>query len=249
MRILLLDIETAPNLAYVWGLWKENVGTNQIVNSGYILSWAAKWHGEKGPPMFDSIMQSSERKMLGWIHDLLNMADVVVHYNGQSFDIPTLNKEFVIHGFGPPAPYKQIDLLKIIREKFRFPSNKLDYVSQTLEIGEKVRHEGFELWVKCMAKDQKAWARMKVYNMHDVVLLEKLYDRILPWITNHPNRSAYLERPACTNCGSSEVTKRGYAVTRQMKYQRYQCQNCGTWSRGTKSIKVQPGERLVSVTS
>ena len=46
----------------------------------------------------------------------------------------------------------------------RFDSNKLDYVSKYLGIGEKVRHEGHELWVKCMEKDNAAWKRMKEYN-------------------------------------------------------------------------------------
>jgi len=246
LKILLLDIETAPNLAYVWGLFKENIGTNQIANSGYVMSWAAKWYGEK-EIMFDSIMESSPVKMLEQIHILLDIADVVIHYNGQSFDIPTLNKEFIIHAFAPPAPYKQIDLLKVVREKFRFPSNKLDYVSQTLQIGEKVRHEGFELWVKCMARDVTAWKNMKKYNIHDVVLLEQLYTRLMPWITNHPNRSAYAEKPVCTNCGASDAFKRGYAITRQSKYQRYQCRSCGGWFRSSKAIAKTTGERMVSV--
>ena len=45
MKILLLDIETAPNLAHVWGLWNQNVGITQIVTAGYTLCWSAKWLG------------------------------------------------------------------------------------------------------------------------------------------------------------------------------------------------------------
>jgi uncharacterized protein len=116
-----------------------------------------------------------------------------------------------------------------------------------LEIGEKIRHEGFELWVKCMARDPKAWTKMKVYNMHDVVLLEKLYTRVMPWITNHPNMSVYLERPVCTNCGADNVKRRGYAITRQSKYQRYQCGSCGGWFRSSKPLTTAKGERMVAV--
>ena len=45
-NILFLDIETAPLLGYVWGLWKNNVGLNQIYRDSYVLNWAASWLGE-----------------------------------------------------------------------------------------------------------------------------------------------------------------------------------------------------------
>ena len=78
-------------------------------------------------------------------HDLLSEADVVVHYNGDKFDLPHLNREFVESGLGPPAPYASIDLLKTVKRKFRFPSNKLDYVVQKLRLGAKVSTGGYDL--------------------------------------------------------------------------------------------------------
>lgn len=47
MKILLLDIETSPNVAHVWGLWQQNVGTNQLLEASEVMCWAAKWYGEK----------------------------------------------------------------------------------------------------------------------------------------------------------------------------------------------------------
>ena len=43
MNILLIDIETAPNKVYTWGLWNQNVSLNQIDEVGYTLCWAATW--------------------------------------------------------------------------------------------------------------------------------------------------------------------------------------------------------------
>jgi predicted PolB exonuclease-like 3'-5' exonuclease len=174
LKILLLDIESSPNVAHVWGIWQQNVGINQLMESSYVLCWAAKWLGEE-EVMFDSVHVSKPKKMLKKIHDLISEADAVIHYNGTKFDMPTLNKEFLLHDMNPPAPYKQIDLLKQVRSQFRFPSNKLDYVAQRLGLGSKTSHEGHELWVKCMAGDKDAWKRMEEYNIQDVVLLEKLY--------------------------------------------------------------------------
>ena len=124
---------------------------------------------------FDSIFNSHKHDILKGLHKLFDQADVIVHYNGSSFDIPVINKEFIQSNLLPPSPYKQVDLLKTVRSQFRFPSNKLDYVSQTLGLGNKVSHEGFDLWVKCMEKDPSAWKRMEKYNKQDVNLLEKLY--------------------------------------------------------------------------
>jgi DNA polymerase elongation subunit (family B) len=236
MKILLLDIETSPNTAHVWGLWQQNVSINQLMESSYVLCYAAKWLGEDDI-YFDSVHQSKPKTMLKGIHALLESADAVIHYNGTKFDIPTLNKEFLLTKLLPPSPYKQIDLLRVVRSNFRFPSNKLDYVSQRLGLGKKHAHEGHDLWVKCMNGDKDAWKRMEEYNIQDVVLLESLYDNLLPWIKNAPNRNLYQDITGCPTCGSTHLQKRGTAVSTTGSYQRYQCRGCGSWAQGTKSIK------------
>lgn len=239
MKILLLDIETAPNIAYVWGIFKENIPLQRLVESGYVLCWSAKWLGEK-EVFFSSVKKESKKKMLTRIHKLLSEADAVVHYNGVRFDIPTLNKEFLLQGMPPPATYRQIDLLQTVRQRFRFVSNKLDYVAQALKLGKKTEHAGFQLWVQCMAGDPDAWKVMEKYNRNDVTLLEKVYYKLLPWIKNHPNHGLIddLER-SCPHCGSEKLIRRGVAVTAGGKYQRYQCNGCGAWSRGRKTLAVK----------
>jgi len=237
MKILLLDIESSPNTAHVWGLWQQNVGIKQIMESSYVLCWAAKWLDDK-EIMFDSVHQSTAKTMLKSIHKLISEADAVVHYNGTKFDMPTLNKEFLLHGLNPPAPYKQIDLLRTMRSQFRFPSNKLDYVAQRLGLGSKTEHEGHELWVKCMNGDKDAWKKMEKYNKQDVILLEMVYQRVLPWIKLHPNRNLFSDRPCCHICGEENLKKRGTAISSTGTYQRYQCGSCGSWSQSTKSTKT-----------
>lgn len=233
MKILLLDIETAPNLVHVWGLWQQNVSINQIINSGYVLCWAAKWY-QDDVIYFDSIQKSKPKTMLNKIHKLLSEADAVVHYNGTKFDIPTLNKEFLLYKLKPPAPYKQIDLLKTARSQFRFPSNKLDYVAQQLELGKKLKHSGHELWINCMAKKEDAWQEMEDYNKQDVLLLEKVYEELKPWIKGHVNHGVYEDGLCCTNCGSINYKRSGYAYTQATRYQRYVCKDCGTWFKASR---------------
>ena len=178
--------------------------------------------------------------MLAEIHGLLSEADAVVTYNGARFDVPTLNKEFVLYGMSPPAPYKQIDLYKTVRSQFRFPSKKLDYVAQALGLEGKFKHGGHQLWVGCMNNKPEAWAQMEEYNIQDVEVLEQLYDRILPWIKNHPNVGLYNEdgsRLVCPHCGGSRYQQRGFAFTQTRKYKRFQCQSdgCFKWFRSVVS--------------
>ncbi|MGL5936212.1 MAG: ribonuclease H-like domain-containing protein [Cetobacterium sp.] len=235
MRILLLDIETAPNLAHVWGIWQQNIAPNQLLEASYVLCWAAKWLDEPAI-FFDSIHRSPPKQMLKRIHALLDEADSVIHYNGTKFDIPTINKEFLLYGMTQPAPYKQMDLLKVTRQQFKFPSNKLDYIAQALGVGKKVKHEGHELWLKCMDRDANAWVRMERYNKGDVKLLERVYHRLLPWMRTHTNQSVFEGREqSCPNCGSSHHQARGWAYTNQGRYRRFQCTACRSWFRSTKN--------------
>lgn len=247
MKILLIDIETAPNVAHVWGLWQQNVGINQIMASGYTMCYAAKWYGEEDI-FFDSVYHNNPKRMIKKAHALLEKADAVIHYNGTKFDIPTLNKEFLLFGLKPPASYKQIDLLKTARSQFRFPSNKLDYVAQALNLGRKTPGLTHDLWVQCMAKEPVAWDKMMTYNINDVLLLEKVYDKMKPWIKGHANHSLYEENGlVCPACGGTHYQRRGFAYTQAAKYARFQCKDCGHWFRNGSSLAPKPADKFISI--
>ena len=241
MKILFLDIETAPNIAHVWNVWQENIGINQMMDASYVLCWAASWLGSDDI-FFESIETQKSKTMLKKIHVLLDAADVVVHYNGSKFDIPTLNKEFLEYGFNPPAPYKQIDLLRTVRSQFRFPFNKLEYVAKALDIGDKIKHGGHELWVRVMSGDSDAWMEMQEYNVQDVRLLKGLYYKVLPWIKGHPNHGLFSNNTdiQCPQCGSDKLQRRGTQHALSHSYQRYQCTVCGSWCRSVLSEKEAP---------
>lgn len=238
-KILMLDIETAPHTVYTFGLFNQNISIGNILRPGYTLCFAARWLGTK-KVIFKSIHHDDHDDMVKTAHDLLSEADIVVHYNGTSFDVPTLNKEFLLLELDPPDPFKEVDLYKAVRARFRFASNKLDYVVQQLGIGAKVNHKGMELWRDCMDGMDSAWKTMRKYNIQDVDLLEPLYKALLPWIKTHPNHGLWVEdasEPVCRNCGSTNVTKRGVERTSTMTYQRYKCNDCGTPQRGRLRIK------------
>lgn len=180
-KILFLDIETTPMQVYTWGLWDQNISIDQIIKSTEMLCFGARWLGTK-KVIFKSVHHDGKEAMLNELHRLMDEADLLVGWNSAAFDHKHINREFLEAGMAPPSPVKDLDLMTVTKANFLFPSNKLDYVAQTLEVGAKVKHSGFKLWLRCMDGDNKAWAEMKKYQLQDVNLLVELYDILLPWL-------------------------------------------------------------------
>ena len=240
IKILFIDIETAPGEAFFWGLFDKYIPIDRVITPGRTLCFAAQWAGKK-KVMFHSEYHHDRKTMVQKAWELLDEADAVIHYNGTKFDIPMLNKEFVLAGLAPPSPYAQVDLYRVVRRTFRFDSNKLDFVLKQLGLDVKLSHKGMDLWKGCMAGNPKDWKIMKAYNKQDVNVMPALYERLLPWIEKHPNRALYQDldgKPTCPNCGSKHVQRRGYANTRVNLFARFQCMDCGKWARARLSEKV-----------
>lgn len=228
-KILLLDIETAPATAYVWKLFDENVGLEQLISPSRMLCWGAKWYrGE----YFAADERGDRVAMLSKLHGLLSEADAVVTFNGDKFDLPKINGEFVASGLRPVPPIPSIDLRRTTKQ-LGYISGKLQFVSEHLGIGSKIDTGGFELWAKVLAGDERAWGKMLRYNKQDVVLLEKLYARLLPYIKTHPK--LHVGRERCPACGSVKVQRRGVRRTKAFLIERLNCQGCGGWFDGSRS--------------
>lgn len=233
-KILFFDIETAPNLGYVWGKFEQNV--IEYTNEWYMLAWSAKWQGgkhiTKGLIDYDGYKPGSENDgdLVRELHTLIEEADIIVAHNGDRFDIKRSNTRFIENGLRPPPPQRTVDTLKIARRHFSFNSNKLDDLGRRLGVGRKAQTGGFDLWKGCMSGDAKAWRTMKRYNAQDVRLLEAVYNKMLPWIGNHPHIGILSDvENGCRNCGGTNLIRRGWHTTRTGKNPRVSCNDCGTW--------------------
>lgn len=244
-RVLLFDIETSPILAYVWGLYENNVALNQIHTDWHVLSWAAKWLDD--PPSKVMYMDQraaknieDDRRILQALWKLLDQADIVVTQNGKAFDQKKLNARFVIHGFQPPSTFKHIDTLILAKKHFGFTSKKLEYMSDKLNVKyKKLKHEkfvGFELWKQCLAGNPAAWREMEKYNKYDVLALEELYHKLVPW-DDSINFNVYHDgtEHVC-KCGSTDLERRGFHYTATGKFRRYKCRDCGAWTRDRANL-------------
>ena len=88
--------------------------------------------------------------------------------------------------------------------------------------------------------------RIMEYSGHDVEITAEARLKLLPWITTGINRSAVADAHVCPNCGGTHLHSRGFTKTLSLRYQRFQCQDCGAWSRKVAAEeKSNRKERLV----
>jgi len=252
IKILLLDIETSPNLGYCWGKYQQDI--IQFNKEWFILCFSAKWLDTRGMitqclPDYDLYKKDTEndKELIKDLWKLLDAADVVIAHNGDKFDLKKINSRFVFHGLLPPSPYKSIDTLKMAKRYFGFTSNRLGDLVKTLSIdGGKLDTGGFTLWLKCLSGDLVAWKKMTQYNKRDVELLEQVYLKLKPWDKLHPNMGVHSEERVCSRCGSSRLQSRGLYTSKTLIYNRFWCADCGGWSRSYNRAK-STNKPLISV--
>lgn len=242
-KILLIDIETAPILGFCWGLFENNIALNQIHKDWHLLSYSAKWLNSNKIYYKDQRNKKNiedDKELLKEIWILLDEADIVIGQNSKAFDIKKLNARFIINGFQPPSSFKQIDTLQLSRKYFGFTSNKLEYLSKTLNKKHKKsshkKFSGFELWKECLKNNIAAWKEMEHYNKLDVLSLEELYKKLAPWDTTINFNLYHNGLINQCNCGSKNLKKYGFAYTSTGKFQRIKCVDCGAETREKQSV-------------
>lgn len=235
-RVLVLDIETTPITAYVWGLRDQNISLNQIVKDWSVMAWGAKWLGEK-KVMYQDMRHAkhieNDREILLPLWNLLDEADIIITQNGQRFDGPKLNARFIMHGMKPPSPYKHLDTYRIVKRTTDFTSNKLEYLTDKLCTKYKKLHHqkfpGMSLWTECLKGNMKAWKEMQIYNTHDVLSTEELYNKIKAWAPETmPKPHVHLDYKSCKVCGAVDSIRSNGI---RLNYRRLMCSKCGRWSK------------------
>lgn len=252
MKILLLDIETAPKVALVWKFWDENISPKQVLDHGHIMSYAAKWY-MTNEIYYEENRKDDEKELIKNLVNLLDEADITITHNGNKFDLKQIRARAVVNGINPPSPFISIDTCSVARKEFGFPSNSLEYLTEVMgckiKKGNHKKFPGFELWLECLRNNEQAWEELRFYNIQDVLALEQLYEKMKPWISNHPHISLddYNTITKCPKCGSEHIQWRGYSHTRSYTYKRFQCLNCKGWSRSRYNENKRNESILTSI--
>ncbi len=249
MKRLFFDIETIPNIGLFWECgYKLNIPHDNIVMERAIVCIGYKWAGKKvkvdhwdefdAPDLtgvqtiadvlrlWGNAIESTEKRVLERFLPILESSDEVVTQNGDRFDIPWIRTRCLKHGIPMSPSHVSIDTCKLAKHQFKFNSNRLDYLGQFADEGKKIKTD-FDLWKDILLKnDRKALARMVRYCGRDVVLMEKVWDRMNPYV----KAKSHIGRGACPECGSVNVVINKYILTAAgTKRVSFRCKDCGKY--------------------
>ena len=114
-KVLYLDTETS-GLAGGTGTFAFMIGIGFINNTGFHLYQLFLRH------------PAEEKALLASLLEMINEFQVVVTFNGASFDLPLLNTRYALHAIPSPFPERlHVDMLPLARRlwKNRLPSRRL----------------------------------------------------------------------------------------------------------------------------
>ena len=239
---LFVDIETMYNLAKAWRAgYNLNINPGDIVHERKIVCISWKWGNSKKVYRADWGKKNCDKALLKKFFKDLEKAKMVIAHNGDRFDIKWIKTRALFHGLKPITNIHSIDTLKLARSNFNFNSNKLDYIVKYLDLGGKVATGGMKLWDDVFNGCPKALEKMGKYCDNDVIILEKLFLKILPYVDKLPAHMGILgggTRESCQNCGGNPEGN-GTRASRTGRKQRWRCTSCGHNWTDTRVLKTK----------
>jgi len=234
---LYFDLESSPNIGFFWEAgYKKNIDSSNIIKERAIICICYKWEDAKDVHSLQWDHKQNDKRMLEAFIKVANEADELVGHNGDRFDLAWIRTRSLFHGLPMFPKYTTIDTLKIARQKFKFNSNKLNYIADFLGFGQKIKTD-FSLWRNIVLnKDPKAMADMIKYCKKDVVLLEKVHKELAKHMEAKTHYGVIFgaDRGSCPECGSDELIKqRDKVLASGLRRILYQCKTCGKYSQKT----------------
>lgn len=170
------------------------MNTDDLFKPRYIISWAASYVGDK-KIWSDCVTPKearkwSDKRILPRLQELMDSADILAGHNLDAFDLKHCNARFLLNDIEPIVGKKTLDTLKIARSKFKFESNRLDYISQILGFRPKddIRNSD---WLKIVTTgDEKTLAKVLKYNKGDVRNGKAVLERLMKYSGKRTNYGA-----------------------------------------------------------
>ena len=246
-KMVFLDVEVAPAITLAFNMFKHFSSPDHIVQFPYMLTAAWNWLHEdedtihaRSLPDYDSFNEdvTNDSELIVDLWEVLDECDILVAQNAK-FDKGWMSQQFALHGLPEPSPYRVICTLKGNKNNFSLPSNSLGYVVKYFRLEqEKLKHDGIDLWKRCMSGDEDAFEDMVTYNRGDIPTLRNLYLTTRAHIEKHPNLAVYFSdsKQRCPVCGGDHFEKLDkFAYTNLSKFESYRCTGCGTVKRGSEA--------------
>ena len=230
-RRLFVDIETSPNIGYFWQPGhKVSIHHAAIKHERAIICICYKW-ADRAKAESLTWKQGDDGDMLRKWAKIVAHADEVIAHNGDKFDFAHIRTRCLSHNIPLKETYTQVDTLKIARYRYKFNSNRLDYLGRFLGVGGKMETAP-DLWDRVLNNERGALKEMTDYCKRDVLMLEQVYEKIANYSRayTHVGVAADGDRLSCPHCGGihtkvdkTKVTSVG-TIRRQMT-----CKSCGRY--------------------
>lgn len=237
LTTLLVDIERLPG-SFTADFWDLNAFKGRRIHPDSVTQWpstvcfSALWYGPipagQKRRSFHAVWDVGADAMHQKAFELYDLADIAVTYNGVGFDNKHLTSGWTERGMGRPSPWRDIDLLRVARQSQGWESKTLNSVCRRLGIEAKNDKYEVEVARAAVAGDKAAQRRIKAYNVNDSEIMVAVYERLLPYVKNHPHvaPTSGAHRPTCPRCGSIDVTRNGVYSPSVYRYCAYKCNTC-----------------------
>lgn len=254
---LIFDIEVSPNIGWFWKpdhymrVWHDN-----IILEGAIICICYKWAGESTVYSLTWDKKHNERKMLQTFIKVMNEADEVVTHNGDKFDIVWVRTRCIVNNVPMMPDYVSLDTYKAAKHNFNFMSNKLSHIAKVCGLGEKLDTGGSKLWKQVLmgetelenrdfwnrlilGNNKKALDKMVRYCKQDVRLLERVWEKMNPYIK--PKSHFGNSSNSCPECGSENIVINKYRTSAAgSKRVTFQCTDCGKYHTVPVARLIKP---------
>ena len=251
-RILYYDIETTPLMAYVWRCGKQVVRHPQLVkgqDTYNIICITYCWNDGKPAKALTWDYKTQDcTQMIEQFDKIIQQADITIGKNSDSFDVKHINTQRMIAGL-PGLPEWSMytdDLQKQMKKHFYLPSYTLDYFSEMLGLGGKIKME-FADWIHIVeqtrGEGKKRFEKMVTYGKKDVEDTRAIWEHCEKHFTPRFNTAILNGGHSCKTCGSNNIRKNGTRFTGTTKYQSFYCNDHGGYGgRATISKKGKIGD-------
>lgn len=244
-KILIYDLEVSPELSWTYPPeWQTSV--IRMEDRQKLMSFSWKWYGENSINHMNLSQMASfrarpqdDKQLTAELHTVMGQADIIMGHNSASFDDKMANMFFVVNDFDPLPPFKVIDTKRIACQFFRMPSNKLDNLARFFGIDGKTNTRIGDIWYEAYVEaDSEAYELLEVYNNQDVNITEQIYEKLRPFMRNHPNLARITgEWDSCPVCGGYSYRVKAYRHTNVSKYQQYFCNDCRHYFSDRVAVK------------
>jgi len=248
-KILFYDIETAPLKAWVWSCGKQVVRHTQLDkhHSRYGIICITYCWNDSGPVQCIDwgYEDQNTEYVVEQFDKLIRQADHTIGKNSDRFDTKMINAARMFAGLpGMPEWTKYTDDLEVqMRRYFRMPSQSLDYISQQLGLGGKVKME-MQDWVDIVEKNENgknALAKMIKYGKKDTADTRTIWNKLSEHFDARWNQATFMNMNLIckhADCGSKRLVKNGIRVAGKTRYQRFVCGACGRYAGRCSVSKV-----------